>query len=90
MNSTTGKSMVQEMGIAGLVLLMVTNAWLLVSNINIHNSEGDRLKRIEQTRFTAADGAALREIVLENRRETLKNRKILEKLESQVQSHLNR
>ena len=48
------------------------------------------MKRIEETRFTNSDGDAMREIVLENRRETLKNRKILEHLESQLQSHVDR
>lgn len=71
MNPTTGKSMVHEMGIAGIVLLMVTNAWLLVSNINIHNSEGDRLKRIEATRFTADDGRAM-QVTMDRIRESLK------------------
>jgi hypothetical protein len=73
-NNGSPRYMVQEMGILAVILLMVTNAWLLVSNMNYRNSEIERLKKIESTRFTAADGAELRAKVELNREELKKVR----------------
>lgn len=63
--------MIQEMGIVAVVILLISNAWLLISNINIHNSEGDRLKRIEETRFTSEDGKEM-QVTMDRVRESLK------------------
>lgn len=87
MNHTTNcaaRYMVQEMGIVSVILLLVSNSWLLIANMNTHNSEAERLKRIENNRFTSEDGLALRKMVETNKAELIKNRENVNQLRIEI------
>ena len=90
MISLDHRQALKDIGTLLVVVSMMGCSWLIVVNASSLSQSADKLKFIEGTRFTKADGDKLRDEIVKNRKAVMENRekgdvtlRRLERLETQ-------